>query len=68
MMNNLKFEEVRNNVKLNQKKQQEKRELILKNLEQKDLKDFAIKQEKRRRKTEKRRREKEKRRRKKEKR
>ena len=46
MMNNLKFEEVRNNVKLNQKKQQEKRELILKNLEQKDLKDFAIKQEK----------------------
>ena len=44
MMNNLKFEEVRNNVKLNQKKQQEKRELILKNLEQKDLKYFAIKQ------------------------
>ena len=46
MLNNLKFEEVRNNVKKNQEKLEEKRNLKLKSLEKKDLKDFAIRQEK----------------------
>ena len=46
MLNNMKFEQVRNNVKKNQTKLEEKRNLKLKSLEQKDLKDFAIKQEK----------------------
>ena len=46
MLNNLKFEEVRNNVKRNQEKLEEKRNLKLKSLEKKDLKDFAIRQEK----------------------
>ena len=42
----MKYEEVRNNVKKNQTKLEEKRNLKLKSLEKKDLKDFAIKQEK----------------------
>ena len=46
MLNNLKYEEVRNNVKKNQTLLEEKRNLKLKSLEKKDLKDFAIKQEK----------------------
>ena len=46
MINNLKYEEVRNNVRKNQTKLEQKRNLMLKSLEKKDLKDFAIKQEK----------------------
>ena len=46
ILNNMKYEEVRNNVKKNQTKLEEKRNLKLKSLEKKDLKDFAIKQEK----------------------
>ena len=46
ILNNLKYEEVRNNVKKNQTILEEKRNLKLKSLEKKDLKDFAIKQEK----------------------
>ena len=46
MLNNMKYEEVRNNVKKNQTLLEQKRNLKLKSLEQKDLKDFAIKQEK----------------------
>ena len=46
MLNNLKYEEVINNVKKNQIKLEQKRNLMLKSLEKKDLKDFAIKQEK----------------------
>ena len=45
-LNNLKYEEVRNNVKKTQTLLEEKRNLKLKSLEKKDLKDFAIKQEK----------------------
>lgn len=40
------YEEVRNNVKKNQKKLEKERTKKLQNLEKKDLKDFAIKQEK----------------------
>ena len=46
MLNNLKYEEVINKVKKNQIKLEQKRNLMLKSLEKKDLKDFAIKQEK----------------------
>ena len=46
MINNLKYEEVRKKKKKNQTKLEQKRNLMLKSLEKKDLKDFAIKQEK----------------------
>ena len=46
MLQSIHYEEVRNNVKKNQKILEKQRNLKLKNLEKKDLKDFAIKQEK----------------------
>ena len=46
MLQSIHYEEVRNNVKKNQKNLENKRNLKLQDLEKKDLKDFAIKQEK----------------------
>ena len=46
MLQSIHYEEVRNNVKKNQKKLEKERNLKLQTLEKKDLKDFAIKQEK----------------------
>ena len=46
MLQNIHYEEVRNNVKKNQNRLEKERNLKLQNLEKKDLKDFAIKQEK----------------------
>ena len=46
MLQSIHYEEVRNNVKKNQKKLEKERNLKLQDLEKKDLKDFAIKQEK----------------------
>ena len=46
MLQSIHYEEVRNNVKKNQKNLEDKRNLKLQDLEKKDLKLFAIKQEK----------------------
>ena len=46
MLQSIHYEEVRNNVKKNQKKLEKEINLKLQDLEKKDLKDFAIKQEK----------------------
>ena len=46
MLQSIHYEEVRNNVKKNQQKLEDERNIKLQNLEKKDLKDFAIKQEK----------------------
>ena len=46
MLQSMHFEEVRNNVKKNQKKLEKERNLKIQNIEKRDLRDFAIKQEK----------------------
>ena len=46
ILQSIHYEEVRNNVKKNEKNLENKRNIKLKDLEKKDLKDFAIKQEK----------------------
>ena len=46
MLKNIHYEEVRNNVKKKQKKLEKERSLKLQDIEKKDLRDFAIKQEK----------------------
>ena len=46
MLQSIHYEEVRNNVKKNQQKLEDERNIKLQNLEKKDLKDFAIRQEK----------------------
>ena len=46
MLQSMHFEEVRNNVKKNQKKLEKERNLKIQDIEKRDLRDFAIKQEK----------------------
>ena len=46
MLQSIHFEEVRNNVKKNQKKLEKERNLKIQDIEKRDLRDFAIKQEK----------------------